>query len=219
MAELRGNVDELVAQVHRSAERRALATEAAAEAQAARVEGEGAARVEAARAAAREECAARTAEQRRGQLARADLERRQARLDGREARLERVWNAAQAELERLARGPDGDVARAALCRAAARQLGGEAVVVTLDAGAHARLTGADVAAWADPDGPALELAPAPLRSGHGARLSAGRASVDATFEGRLAQAREALRSTVADLLAGAAEGPGAPPRGSAEEAS
>jgi vacuolar-type H+-ATPase subunit E/Vma4 len=204
MAELRGNVDELVAHVHRSAERRALATEAAADAQAARIEAEGAARVEAARVAAREACAARTAEQRRSQLARADLERRQARLDAREDRLERVWSAAQAELERLARGPDGDAARAALCRDAARRLGADAVVVMLDAEAHARLTAADVAAWAEPDGPALELAPEPLAAGHGAQVRAGRASVDATFEGRLAQAREALRGTVADLLAGAA---------------
>lgn len=202
MAVLRGNVDELVAQVHRSAERRALATEAAADAQAARIEGEGAARVEAAQAAARTECAARTAEQRRGQLARADLERRQARLDAREARLERVWDAAWAELERLARGPAGDAARAALCRDAARRLGGESVVVTLDADAHARLTAADVAAWGEPDGPALRKDAAPLPVGHGARVSADRASVDATFEGRLAQAREALRGTVADLLAG-----------------
>ena len=212
MAELRGNVDELVAQVHRSAERRALATEAAADAQAARIEAEGAARIEAARAVAREECAARTAEQRRGQLARADLERRQARLDAREARLERVWSAAQSELERLARSPAGDAARGALCRDAARRLGGEAVVVTLDREAHERLTDADVAAWADPDGPALRKAPEPLRSGHGAHVRADRASVDATFEGRLAQAREVLRGDVADLLAGAtpddgAEGP------------
>lgn len=202
MAELRGNVEELVAQVHRSAERRALATEAAADAQAKRIEGEGEARVEAARAAAREECAARTEEQRRSQLARADLERRRARLDAREARLERVWSAAHAELERRTRGPDGDAARAALCRDAARRLGGDAVVVTLDPDAHARLTAADVAAWADADGPALELDPEPLPTGHGARVSADRASVDATFEGRLAQARETLRGTVADLLAG-----------------
>ncbi len=213
MAELRGNVDELVAQVHRSAERRALATEAAADAQAKRIEGEGAARVEAARAAAREACAARTAEQRRSQLARADLERRQARLDAREARLERVWSAAHAELERRASGPDGDAARAALCRDAARQLGGEAVVVTLDPDAHARLTAADVAAWADADGPTLEKGPEPLAAGHGARVSADRASVDATFEGRLAQAREVLRGTIADLLAGTA------PEGTTEGAS
>ena len=212
MAELRGNVDELVAQVHRSAERRALATEAAADAQAARIEGEGAARVEAARAAARAECAARTAEQRRSQLARADLDRRQARLDARETRLERVWDAARAELERLARGPDGDAARAALCRDAARRLGGDAVVVTLDPDAHARLTAADIAAWADADGPALEKDAQPLPAGHGARVSADRASVDATFEGRLMQAREVLRGTVAGLLAGTT------PDGSAKEA-
>lgn len=213
MAEVRGNVDELVARVHRSAERRALATEAAADAQAKRIENEGATQVEAARAAAREVCAARTAEQRRSQLARADLERRRARLDAREARLERVWSTAQAELERRAGGPDGDVARAALCRDAARQLGGDAVVVTLDPDAHARLTAAEVAAWGDPDGPALEKGPEPLPAGHGARVSADRASVDATFEGRLAQAREVLRGTVADLLKGTT------PDGSGEGAS
>ena len=213
MAELRGNVDELMAQVHRSAERRALATEAAADAQAKRIEDEGAARVETVRAAAREACAARTEQQRRSQLARADLERRQARLDAREARLERVWNAAHAELERLASGPDGDAARAALCRNAARRLGGDAVVVTLDPDAHARLSAEDVAAWGDPNGPALQKGPEPLPAGHGARVSADRASVDATFEGRLAQAREVLRSTVADLLAGTT------PRGSGEGAS
>ena len=89
--------------------------------------------------------------------------RRRARLEAREARLERVWSAAQAELEALASGPDGDAARAALCREAARRLGGDAVVVTLDREAHARLTAADVAAWADPDGPALAPRPRTAR--------------------------------------------------------
>jgi vacuolar-type H+-ATPase subunit E/Vma4 len=47
-------------------------------------------------------------------------------------------------------------------------------------------------------------------------VRAGRASVDATFEGRLAQAREALRGAVADLLAGADDGAA---RGDPEEPS
>jgi vacuolar-type H+-ATPase subunit E/Vma4 len=214
MTELRGNLEELVAQVRRRAEARALATESAAEVQAGQVEADGATRIEAARRQAREECAARTAVQRRSQLARADAARRQRRLEAREARLERVFRAAQTELERLAAGPAGDAARAALCRDAARRLGAPKALVTLDRAALARLSAADVAAWADPSGPALELTPEPLASGHGALLRAGRVSIDATFEGRLAQAREVLRGTVATLLTdgpAAAEAP--PPMG------
>lgn len=195
-----GNLEDLVADVRRRAEQRGLAIEAAADARARAIEAEGAARVDAARAQARAECAARTAEQRRQQLARADLDHRRRRLAAREARLEQVWRAAAAALTDLATGPDGDAARAALARDAARRLGAPEAVVALDADAFARLGDADVAAWSEPGGPTLRKAPAPLAAGNGVRVDAGRAAVDATFEGRLERAREVLRGRVAALL-------------------
>lgn len=204
MNDARGNLEDLVADVRRRAEQRGLAIEATAEARARAVEAEGAARTDAARTEARAACAARTAEQRRQQLARADLDHRRRRLDAREAHLERVWQEAAAALTALAAGPGGDAARAALARDAARRLGAAEATVVLDPDAFARLGDDDVAAWSEPGGPRLRKAPAPLARGHGARVQAGRASVDATFEGRLERAREVLRGRVAALLGDAA---------------
>jgi len=197
-----GNVDDLVAQVRRRVEQRALAVEAAAEAQAQRILEEGEARARAA-GEALADAGRRAAEEARGQrLAAADLDRRRRRLDAREARLERVWVAAREGLERLAATPDGRAALARLARAAAARLQGAEVVLQVDRFAHAELRPDEVAGWSAPEGPPLRLHPEPLPRGHGLVALADRASVDATYEGRLTQARERLRSEIDALLGG-----------------
>ena len=75
--------------------------------------------------------------------------------------------------------------------------------MVLDADHHARLTAEDVAGWAAPGGPRLELDPTPSAQGPGVLLRAGRATVDATLLERLAQARQHLRADVEALLRGA----------------
>lgn len=203
MTKLLGNLEDLIADVRRRAERQALATEAAAEQAVRRIEAEADARVQAARAEAAKTCAEASEATRRQRLAEADLDRRRRRLDAREEHLERVWDAARKELERLMDGPEGDAALAAISRDAARSLRSDVVTVVLDAAHHARLTAEDVAGWAAPGGPRLELDPTPSAQGPGVLLRAGRATVDATLLERLTQARQHLRADVEALLRGA----------------
>jgi len=203
MTKVLGNLEELLANVRRRAERKALATEAAADPAVARVEAETEARAREAREDAAKICAEASEATRRERLADAELDRRRRRLAAREERLERVWEAARTELERLAASPEGDAAIAAICRAAARSLGGDVATVVLDAGHHARLTPADVAGWSAPEGPKLRLDPAPSTAGPGVLVRVGRATVDATLDERLDQARQRLRADVEALLRGA----------------
>jgi vacuolar-type H+-ATPase subunit E/Vma4 len=198
-----GNLDDLMAQVRRRTEQRALALEAEAEVQARRIAEEGDAHARAAAAALLDGGRRRADDAHRGVRAAADLERRRRRLTAREARLERVWADARGELERLDAAPAGRAALARLARDAAARLGGAEVAVQVDARTHAGLGPDEVAAWAGPDGPRFRLHPEPLAQGHGVVVHADRASVDATYEGRLAQARERLRSEIDALLGGA----------------
>jgi vacuolar-type H+-ATPase subunit E/Vma4 len=209
MTELLGNLEELIADVRRRAEQRALAIEAAADHEARRIEAETEARVQAAREEAARTCAEAAEATRRERHAQADLEHRTRRLDARERRLNAVWTAAKEQLERLAATPAGDAALAAICRDAARRLRADVATVVLDPARHARFTAEDVAGWAAPGGPALELDPTPSSGGPGVLVRAGRATVDATIAERLAQARQQLRGEVEALLQGGAAG-GAP---------
>lgn len=203
MTELLGNLEELIADVRRRAEQRALAIEAAADHEARRIEAATEARVQAARDEAARTCAEAAEATRRERHAQADLEHRTRRLEARERRLDEVWTAAHDELERLAASPEGDAAIAAICRDAARRLRADAATVVLDAAHHERFTAEDVAGWAAPDGPALELDPTPSTAGPAVQVQAGRATVDATIDERLAQARQHLRGEVEAILQGA----------------
>lgn len=202
MTKVLGNLEELLANVRRRAERKALATEASADHAVARVQAETDARAKQAREAAAKSCAEASAATRRERLAEAELERRHRRLAAREERLERVWEAAAKELERLAGTPEGDAALAALCRDAARGLGTDVATVVLDAAHHARLTPEDVAGWSAPEGPRLQLDPTPSTEGPGVLVRAGRATVDVTLAERLDRARQRLRADVEALLRG-----------------
>ncbi len=204
MTEIRGDVDGLVAHVRRRTEGRALALVHQTDVHVDRIECEGRARAEAIEADLIEAGRVASREAGRQRRAVADLERRRRRLEAREARLERVWTAAEAELERCMEGPEGLTTLGPLARAAAARLGGDEVAVRLDAGLLERVDADDVAGWSDPAGPRLRLDPRPLERGHGLVVSAGRAAVDVTLEGRLQGARERLRDEVAGLLAATA---------------
>jgi len=197
---LRGNLDELVAQVRRRAEQRALGLEASTEAKAEEIVEEGAERAEAIRATVQAEGRRAAEEACRQCLAVADLERRRRRLEAREARLSRVWEAARVRLLELAEGGVDPDTLARLARHAARELGTEEVTVRLDEASSDHVDDEDVAGWAEEDGPALRRDPEPLTRRHGVIAHAGRASIDATFEGRLEQAREHLRAEIDALL-------------------
>lgn len=200
MSGLRGNLDELVAQVRRRAEQRALGLEASTESNAQEILEEAAERAEAIRATIQEE-GRRTAEEACRQcLAVADLERRRRRLEAREARLSRVWEAAHDRLLELAEGGIDPGTLARLARHAASELGADEVTVRLDEASLDHVDDDDVAGWAEDDGPALRRDPEPLPRRHGVIAHAGRASIDATFEGRLQQARERLRAEIDALL-------------------
>jgi len=201
--ELFGNLDALVAHVRRRAEQRALATLAAADEQAKHIAEENAQRaLEAAKAA---EAAGRAAVDaaRKERQATLDAELRRRRLEARERRLERVWRAAEAELKEMSTR-DGALLEhlPALARTAARQLGGDEVLIALDARHHAMVTADEVAGWAEVGRPRLRLEPEPLGSGHGLVARSGRARVDATVENRLKEARERLRGEIVALLEG-----------------
>lgn len=200
MSGLRGNLDELVAQVRRRAEQRALGLEASSEANAAAILEQAAERAEAIRAQVAEEGRRAAEEACRRCLAVADLERRRRRLEAREARLDRVWEAARKRLLELAEGGIDPDTLARLTRHAASELGADEVAVRLDEASSEKVSEQDVAGWAEEDGPALRRDPEPLSRRHGVVAHAGRASIDATFEGRLQQARERLRAEIDALL-------------------
>src|SRR5690606_24173158 len=165
------------AQVRRRAEQRALAALAATDEQAKRIAEEGAERARAAARAA--EVAGRVAVEaaRKERQATLDTDLRRRRLEARERRLEKVWVAAEAEVLQMARAAGGLLDHLpALARDAAKSLGGDEVVVSLDAGHHAMVTADVVAGWAEAGGPALRLEPEPLARGHGLVARSGRAT-------------------------------------------
>lgn len=200
MNELLGNLDDLVAQVHRRAEQRAMALRSSASDKADRILAEGRERAQKERERIEEEGRRDADEARRQRLAVADLERRRRRLEARERRLESVWEAAREALEERAEEGLSAEVLARLARHGAVQLSGDEATVELDAASLENVEDDDVAGWAEQDGPTLSLAGEPLERRHGVVVRAGRASVDCTLEGRLSEARERLRSEIVDLL-------------------
>jgi V/A-type H+-transporting ATPase subunit E len=200
MNELLGNLDDLVAQVHRRAEQRALSLRSSADDKAERIVAEGRERAQQERDRIEEDGRREADGARRQRLAVADLERRRRRLEAREKRLDAIWRAADEALkERAENGLSAEVL-ARLARHGAAQLGADEATVQLDEASLANVDEDDVAGWAPEDGPRLALADEPLERRHGVLVRAGRASVDCTLEGRLEQARERLRGEVVELL-------------------
>jgi V/A-type H+-transporting ATPase subunit E len=200
MNELLGNLDDLVGQVHRRAEQRALSLRSSASDKAERILEEGRRRAAEERERIEAEGRRDADEACRQCLAVADLERRRRRLEAREARLEKVWTAAREQLSARAENGLAPEVLARLARHGAAQLGAEEVRVQLDAASREGVDADEVAGWAGEDGAALTLADEPLAERHGVVVRAGRASVDCTLEGRLDQARERLRGEIVELL-------------------
>ena len=202
MPGLLGNLDELVAQVRRRAEQRALVIEHRGEAEATALleSARERSRAEAARIAEASTLAAAQAQ--REHQAGAGTARRRRELEAREAWLERVWSMAARELADVRLD---HATLAVLARDAAATLGGAEVRLRFDPASAAGLDAATVAAWATPDGPTLVLDPEPLGRGRGLEARSGRSAIDATLETRLEHARERLRGEVAAILAGTAE--------------
>lgn len=201
MSDMYGNLDELLASVRRRAEQRALAEQASSEEQAERTLEEARARAETLRAELLEQGRRAAAESCRQCLAVADLERRERRLSARETRLERVFDAARrALLDAYADdGLPAEVLRRLALDAVASLPDGDATL-QLDAASRAQLDAAEVASWPAGERHAFVLDDEPLEGRHGLVVRVGRASVDATLEGRLERARAELRGRVARLL-------------------
>lgn len=201
MSDMYGNLDDLLASVRRRAEQRALARRASSEEQAERILDDARQRAEALRAELLEQGRRDAAESCRQCLAVADLERRERRLAAREGRLDEVFDAAgRALLD--AYGGDGlppETVRRLALDAVASLPEGEATV-RLDPASRARLSADEVAAWPAGDRHAFVLDDATLERRHGLVVRIGRASVDATLEGRLERARVELRARVDRLL-------------------
>jgi vacuolar-type H+-ATPase subunit E/Vma4 len=197
-----GNLDDLLASVRRRAEQRALVRRASSEEQAERILDEARQRAEAVRAELLEQGRRDAAESCRQCLAVADLERRERRLAAREERLAHVFDAARAALlDAYAKdGLPAETLRRLALDALASLPEGEATL-QLDAASRARLDADEVASWPTGEGHAFVLDDEPLTGRHGLVVRVGRASVDATLEGRLERARAELRGRVAGLLA------------------
>lgn len=200
MNELLGNLDDLVAQVHRRAEQRAMALRSSASDKADRVLTDGRERAHQERQRIAEEGRRDAEEARRQRLAVADLERRRRRLEAREQRLDAIWRAAREALQEQADQGLSPEVLARLVQHGAAQLGVSEASVQLDAASLERVSADDVAGWASEDGPTLALADEPLERRRGVVVRAGRASVDCTLEGRLDEARARLRGEVVELL-------------------
>ena len=115
-------------------------------------------------------------------------------------RIQRQFPAARALLD--AYGDDGlapETVRRLALDAVASLPEGEATL-HLDPASRARLTPDEVAAWPTDDLHAFVLDEGTLEGRHGLVVRIGRASVDATLEGRLERARVELRARVDRLL-------------------
>jgi vacuolar-type H+-ATPase subunit E/Vma4 len=198
---MHGNLDDLLASVRRRAEQRALARRASSEDQAERLLDEASERADTLRTELLEQGRRDAAESCRQCLAVADLERRERRLAAREARLDGVFDDARSALLD-AYADDGlppEVVRRLALDAASSLPEGEATLL-LDRASRARLTPDEVAGWSSDERHAFVLDDATLPDRHGVVVRIGRASVDATLEGRLERACVELRGRVDRLL-------------------
>ncbi len=205
MHEIHGNVDQLLASVRRRSEQHILADRASLEETLTRIRREAEAEAERRKDALLQRGRVEAEEVCRQCLAAAERKRRVAHLEAREARLEAVFAAATERIHDL--GKDGLAPEVVerLARNAATSLPPGPVTVTVDAASRTSLAAEDVAAWRS-EVHTFTLDEMPLETGHGAIVRAGRASVDATLEGRLAQARDRLRGVIDGQLHGHGQG-------------
>lgn len=205
LLDLHGDLEALVAEAQRRVEQRALEREAAAARRASEIldgaDHDAAHTLEEHHDRARVEADALHERL----LAVGEMRAQRLMVEHREALLDAVWEAAGKRLEALTRDPSAYLATLRrLATLAARTLACEDITLATDPRGRALLGPERLEAWGREDGVRYRLAGAPLEAAGGLEASAGRLRFDATFEARLAHAREALREAVAARLLGAA---------------
>lgn len=203
MAEVIGDLNELLNVLGRTARQEALSQEAEAKRYAQHVLEEAQAQAQQVREEILEQARKQAEEVRRRTLAQARLQAQRIRLQAREALLDRVWQQAEERLRALTAQPE-EYAEALhrLALRSGRILGGPAVTLAADPQGHPLLTQERLAAWSKEAGLTFQAAPSPVQSWGGlvATDTSGRRQVDATFPTRLALARETIREQVMALL-------------------
>ncbi|MEJ2665856.1 MAG: V-type ATP synthase subunit E family protein [Deinococcales bacterium] len=203
MLDLHGDLEALVAEAQRRVEQRALEREAAAARRASEIlegaDADAAQTVKARHDHARVEANAL----RERLLAVGEMQAQRLMLEHREALLDAVWEETRRRLEAHTRDPSSYLATLRrLAALAARTLACDDIELATEPRGRALLTPERLEAWGREDGVRYRLADAPLEASGGLEASAGRLRFDATFEARLAHAREALREAVAARLLG-----------------
>ncbi len=137
-------------------------------------------------------------------IAGAELEARMLKLGRRERLLERVFDAARAQLPAVAERADYDHTVQQLAREAIKQVGAEAVDIRVDEKAQALLTKEVVDGLAREMGVELQLGDTLLdRTGVIAETTDGRRRYDNSLQARLTRMQDALRAPVYHMLVGA----------------
>lgn len=202
MAELIGDVDELIGLIRRAATQSVLDAEEEARRQSEEIVAAATEKAHAVQAQAHA-AAQRDAEaDYRRSLAQADLDLQEEHLHRREALLDRAWTEAETRLHALVDSPGYAVVLQRLAQAAATALGSDPVLLAADAKGHALLTPERLADWSQAAGVRFQRQrePAAIWGGLMAADETERRVVDSSFASRLALAREALREEIADIL-------------------
>ncbi len=203
MAEVIGDLNELLNVLGRTARQEALSQEAEAKRYAQHVLEQAKAQAQQVQATILEQAQKQAEEARRRILAQARLQAQRTRLQAREALLDRVWQEAEKRLQALTSQPDAYAeALRRLALLTGQILGGPTVTLAGDPQGHTLLTPERLAAWSREAGLTFQAAPAPADTWGGlvATDESGRRQVDATFPTRLALARETIREDVMALL-------------------
>jgi vacuolar-type H+-ATPase subunit E/Vma4 len=195
-----GDLDALLAGIHRQTQQRAIASTTKAQQVASAVLAEAETQAAALREAARVRAGHEAAALEQRLLAQAELEANGVWLRAREELLERVY--AQAEVELRARVAESGYARVLerLAVEAVATLSGDTITLHAAPAGHALLTSERLDAWAR-DGVRFERAESPADGWGGLIALCGRERFDASFGDRLAEGRTRLRERVfAELM-------------------
>jgi len=200
MPEVIGDLEALLAEVHRRTEQRAFGLEQEAKQRVLELlEQADAEAKEAAEVLARQ-AQGRETELRRQLLAQSELEVKRRLIEAREALLEGVWREAETRLRQLPEDPSYPETLRRLTLAATQELGQKHLLLAADPRGHELLTPQRLAAWSKEADACLERASQAMDSWGGLQLHCGRRRYDATFASRLELARQVLREEVFALL-------------------
>lgn len=202
MAEVIGDVDELISIIGRTAQQAALNVEVDAQRQVQEQLDQARADAQQLQGRILQQAQKQAAEARRRLQAQAALDAQRLRLQTREALLEQVWAAAEQRLRALPDRAEYLLVLQRLALAAAQILGAGTLRLVADPKGHALLTPERLATWRGATAVTFVRAPTPGAQWGGllAIHEDGRRQVDATFATQLALARTQLREQVAARL-------------------